>query len=486
MLSLVSRSALIFLLSLAVLGGCVGPRAIRHSREKYNSAVQVTRNEQLLLNLVRLRYRDTPSFLELGSLATQFSFDGAVGTTGTLRENSTNFNILELSAGGGASERPTASYTPLQGAEFVTKLITPIEEETIVLLTRSGWKGERVFRTTVQSLNGLANMRSASGPTPLVVKHGEIEDAYRYRELVRQLEDYSEDGVVRFNYETVETPKSAAIRLDALTPEHAVQAAQNGLKIVHPHEKVAIDINKIQTKSEEVESYVDEELLDDLVVNIKENGIPHPIRVIYDPPPPTDELILQPKSFTVVGDELLFKAAEKINAEDPRQFKFITCDVTDPKNVIVAGTSEKLVMTWDAKDEAAIESLRLPHLTAPKAGRYTMQIEPRSLLGAMFFLSHAISVPLEHQACGLTVVTTDEAGQVFEWTDISGDLLNVKCCKEKPKCAAVAVKYRCHWFYIDDRDHSSKATFALLVQLFELQAGGGTGKGPVLTLPVGI
>ena len=61
-----------------------------------------------------------------------------------------------------------------------------------------------------------------------------------------------------------------------------------------------------------------------------------------------------------------------------------------------------------------------------------------------------------------------------------------ECSTKKPACAAVAVKYRGYWFYIDDRDHSSKATFALLMQLFELRAGGGPGKGPVLTLPVGI
>ena len=97
---------------------------------------------KLDLNLVRLRYRDTPSFLELGSLASQFNFDESVGIAGTVKESSKNFSVLGLSAGLEASERPTASYSPLQGAAFVTKLISPIEEETIVLLTRSGWQGE--------------------------------------------------------------------------------------------------------------------------------------------------------------------------------------------------------------------------------------------------------------------------------------------------------------------------------------------------------
>ena len=87
------RLTLLTLLILLLAGGCAGPRALRHSRSKYAAAVQVTRNEQLLLNLVRLRYRDTPSFLELGNLATQFSFDESAGIAGTIKENSKNFNV---------------------------------------------------------------------------------------------------------------------------------------------------------------------------------------------------------------------------------------------------------------------------------------------------------------------------------------------------------------------------------------------------------
>lgn len=107
-------------------------------------------------------------------------------------------------------------------------------------------------------------------------------------------------------------------------------------------------------------------------------------------------------------------------------------------------------------------------------------------MGAMFYLSHAICVPLEHQHAGLAVITTDEFDTPLDWADITGDLLLVRHSSDKPACAAVAVKHRGYWFYIDDRDHSSKATFALLTQLFELRASGGAGRGPVLTLPVGI
>jgi hypothetical protein len=58
-----------------VAGGCVslGPAAIRWERTDYNVAIQETQNEQLLLNLVRLRYSDTPILLELSSISSQLA-----------------------------------------------------------------------------------------------------------------------------------------------------------------------------------------------------------------------------------------------------------------------------------------------------------------------------------------------------------------------------------------------------------------------------
>ena len=55
-----------------------------------------------------------------------------------------------------------------------------------------------------------------------------------------------------------------------------------------------------------------------------------------------------------------------------------------------------------------------------------------------------------------------------------------------PPGARVAVCYRNHWYYIDDRDRDSKATFALVLEVSRLQVSTEkSGAGPVLTLPVG-
>ena len=146
-------------------------------------------------------------------------------------------------------------------------------------------------------------------------------------------------------------------------------------------------------------------------------------------------------------------------------------------------------MNWDneSSNQHEVIGLELPGLRSVAEEQYTLSLEPRSLIGILYYLSHAIRVPPEHESCGLTSVTTDEYGNVFDWATLTGDLLLVESSKKKPRCAAVAVKYRGVWFYIDDRDQQSKSTFTLLSALFELQAGGGAkGTRPVLTLPVGI
>lgn len=151
---------------LTVLAGCntIGPDSVRMGRAQYNIAIQQTNGEQLLLNLVRLRYRDTPYFLEVASVSTSFDFTASASASGSLVESADN--TYGLDTGVSFSEQPTVTYTPLQGNEFVTQLMTPISLDTILLLYHSGWSIDRIFRVTLQNINNLKNAPSASGPTP--------------------------------------------------------------------------------------------------------------------------------------------------------------------------------------------------------------------------------------------------------------------------------------------------------------------------------
>jgi hypothetical protein len=150
---------------LMALSGCssMGPDRVQAGRGLYNVAVAKTNDEQLLLNIVRLRFLDTPLFLQVSSISTNFTFEGSALAGGTLNSAP---STASLGVAGRVVASPTVTYTPLHGDQFSERLLSPIELSTVLLLTNSGWSVERVFRLCVRSLNGVLNAPSASGPTP--------------------------------------------------------------------------------------------------------------------------------------------------------------------------------------------------------------------------------------------------------------------------------------------------------------------------------
>ncbi|NND54258.1 MAG: hypothetical protein HKN56_04725 [Gammaproteobacteria bacterium] len=167
------------LIALALMGGCtnLGPRAIEAGRADYNTVLRDTTDQQLLVNLVRLRYRDRPYFLEVSAVTTQFAFSPQLSATAGIGSSPDDPDAT-LSGGAGYEERPTISYAPLQGDEFTRRLLTPISLEALVLLSHSGWSVERLLRMCVQRINSIPNAVTASGPTPDIAP-----DYERFHEL---------------------------------------------------------------------------------------------------------------------------------------------------------------------------------------------------------------------------------------------------------------------------------------------------------------
>ena len=158
--------ALYFFVTAFIFVGCAhhGPVSLKSERSKYNLAIQKTNDEQLLLNLIRLKYRDTPFFMEVSNVASQFSLQKKASITAQL-ENMAN-DIFNLGASTAYEEKPTISYSPLQGDKFVQNFLSMLPLKTIALLFHSGWSVERIFRISFQRLNDLENAMGASGPTP--------------------------------------------------------------------------------------------------------------------------------------------------------------------------------------------------------------------------------------------------------------------------------------------------------------------------------
>ena len=68
-------------------GGCalrMGPKMVPHDRFDYSSVIERSWKEQMLLNMVRLRYLDPPFFLDVQQVIAQYTLEGSgtVGGTG--------------------------------------------------------------------------------------------------------------------------------------------------------------------------------------------------------------------------------------------------------------------------------------------------------------------------------------------------------------------------------------------------------------------
>jgi hypothetical protein len=106
--------AIVLLATWAGVSGCIGPKAVRYTRPRYNEVVRGTNDEQLLINLVRLRYADSPVFIDLPNITSQFEVAGRgnyLGGYGNQTPGRASLGYGELSL----RDTPTLSYPPARG-----------------------------------------------------------------------------------------------------------------------------------------------------------------------------------------------------------------------------------------------------------------------------------------------------------------------------------------------------------------------------------
>ena len=119
-------------------------------------------------------------------------------------------------------------------------------------------------------------------------------------------------------------------------------------------------------------------------------------------------------------------------------------------------------------------------------GLAQIDLETRSFLQALYYVSHGVELPAEHVAERLATVTRGASGQPFDWKLLMSDFFRVSSVKadERPPNAHVAIPYKGYWFYIDQTDQDTKSTFSLLLELSRLEVLGKPGSAPLLTLPL--
>ena len=147
---------------LCLVLGCnsFGPRTLEATHPQYNHAISRSLDEQFLLNLVRLKYRDNPFFLEVSAVTTQQTVQHEVSASVKFASGA---DSLTPSGGMTYKQTPTISYAPLRGDQFLKQILSPVPLEAVLILTQSGWSVERVVSVCVERVNDLDNASNASG-----------------------------------------------------------------------------------------------------------------------------------------------------------------------------------------------------------------------------------------------------------------------------------------------------------------------------------
>lgn len=160
---------LVVVITTILLTSCsaIGPVTINTDRFDYNNSIYETRNEELLLNLVRVRYGEPPLFMDVAQVLTQYTQEGSARAgidtgfeTGSAAAGS---NSIGVGVNGVWAERPTITYLPRTGSKFAQSLLTPIDPIKTIELTHGGWSTRQVLRRTLRSINGISVISSESG-----------------------------------------------------------------------------------------------------------------------------------------------------------------------------------------------------------------------------------------------------------------------------------------------------------------------------------
>jgi hypothetical protein len=150
------------------LTGCksVGPATVARDRFDYGDVLGESWKSQMLVNLVKIRYGDSPVFLDVGSIVAGYSFQRSYSAAASGNGESagypkgTAYGTASVGVGGTFNDSPTITYSPLQGAKFARALMTPIPTTALMNVIQTGFPVDQVLRLTAQSVNGLDNRRS--------------------------------------------------------------------------------------------------------------------------------------------------------------------------------------------------------------------------------------------------------------------------------------------------------------------------------------
>lgn len=435
----------VFLLVSSQAGCVLGPYILHNNQRGYNESVKCTDEEELLLNLVRLRYNDDIGLLNTNAITAQYEAQGQVSAVPFFSGGLTR--ILPAGFLFGAC-RPTFSLAPVMDGGVYRRLFRTIDNTDLIELAELSWPTATVFRLWFQYANGVPNAVSASGPTREF-----IPDYAQFQAGMGLLQMMKDRGWCAIAIEEQVTPLGSPLPANSVTPAALLDAVRNGYEYRKTADDtwVLVQVRKILVLRLSPESVGEPEVCEFReIFHLSPEVLAYPLKLV-GPEPQSPKVLPHPPK--LVGPE----------RQSPEVLPY----------------PQKLVGPEPQSGEMMFAQMA------------ALQLVPRSPIEVYYYLAHGVDVPAKHLECGLAKATLGPDHEVFDWHQVTQDLFTVHHAHQicRPKNAHVAVKYCDHWFYIANDDAASKSTFALVLLLarveFGLTASSPAKPGPVLTLPVG-
>ena len=152
-------------LASALLAGCagVGPQRLDMDQMGYAEALGEGLKRQMLLNMVRMRYGDVPTFLSVSQLISGYQLQSSGQLGLNAYPNAAPGNYATVGGTVQYTTRPTFTFTPVTGERFAQSYLRPLAPAELLSLAQSGAPVDLIFRLGVQAVNGMPNAATSGG-----------------------------------------------------------------------------------------------------------------------------------------------------------------------------------------------------------------------------------------------------------------------------------------------------------------------------------
>jgi hypothetical protein len=204
----------------ATLGGCALSQATPKIALDYNRDFADSRNEMLLLNVLRAAAREPLQFSTMGTV------QGTVGNGSSLELPFTNLiaggaNAISPKLSFSDAINPSVTFTPLASKEFATGVLSPMRTDTIQLFLHNGWDPEFLLPLIVGGV--------VCPDRQLLLNSGEyLDDAGQPKPLHVAFRKFFKDSAPSFSIRTVPADATAE-RIYVVTDKEALEALKDGL-----------------------------------------------------------------------------------------------------------------------------------------------------------------------------------------------------------------------------------------------------------------